>query len=88
MKIQEIRKLKTEDLDKKLSELKLELSKELGSVKMGRAIKNPGKIKQLKKSIARIMTVKREMKTKPKTPKTKGPKAKAKSGKAKPKTNK
>jgi large subunit ribosomal protein L29 len=79
VKIQEIRKLKTEDLDKKLSELKLELSKELGSVKMGRAVKNPGKIKQLKKSIARI---------KPKTPKTKGPKAKVKSGKAKPKTNK
>lgn len=91
MKIQEIRKLKTEDLDKKLSELKLELSKELGSVKMGRAVKNPGKIKQLRKSIARITTVKREMKAKPKSPKTKEPKSEARQKakpKAKPKTKK
>lgn len=67
MKTQEIRKMKAEDLDKKLSELHLELSKELGSVKMGRAVKNPGKIKELRRSIARIMTVKRELKVKPKT---------------------
>ena len=78
MKIQEIRKMKAEDLDKKLSELKLELSKELGSVKMGRAVKNPGKIKQIKKSIARITTGKKETKTKT-------GKAKAKTGKTKTK---
>jgi len=60
VKIQEIRKMKPEDLDKELSELRLELSKELGSVKMGRATKNPGKIGQLHKSIARILTIKNE----------------------------
>ena len=54
--------MKTDDLDKKVSELRLELSKELGNVKMGRAVKNPGKIKQMRKSIAQILTVKREMK--------------------------
>jgi ribosomal protein L29 len=59
--------MKAEDMDKKLSELRLELSKELGSVKMGRAVKNPGKIKQFKKAIARIQTVKRELKLKTKT---------------------
>jgi len=53
--------MKVEDLNKKLSELRLELSKELGSAKMGRAVKNPGKIKELRKSIARILTVKREL---------------------------
>jgi len=62
VKIQEIRKMKPEDLDKKLSELRLELGKELGNVKMGRAVKNPGKIKQLRKSIAQILTVKKEVK--------------------------
>lgn len=62
MKIKEIRKTKPEDLDKKLSELRLELSKELGNVKMGRAVKNPGKIKQMRKFIAQILTVKRELK--------------------------
>lgn len=61
MKIQEIRKMKPENLDKKLSELRLELSKELGSVKMGRAVKNPGKIKQMRKSIAQILTVKKQL---------------------------
>jgi len=54
--------MKPIDLDKKLSELRLELSKELGSVKMGRAVKNPGKIKQMRKSIAQILTVKKELK--------------------------
>ena len=54
--------MKSEDLDKKLSELRLELSKELGNVKMGRAVKNPGKIKQMRKSIAQILTVKKGMK--------------------------
>ena len=62
VKIKEIRKMKPKDLDKKLSELRLELSKELGNVKMGRAVKNPGKIKQMRKSIAQILTVKRDMK--------------------------
>jgi len=64
VKIQEIRKMKPENLDKKLSELRLELSKELGSVKMGRAVKNPGKIKQMRKSIAQILTVKKEKRLK------------------------
>lgn len=63
MKTKEIRKMKNEDFDKKLSELRLELSKELGSAKMGRAVKNPGKIKQIRKSIAKILTVKKENKT-------------------------
>ncbi|MEM5773228.1 MAG: 50S ribosomal protein L29, partial [Candidatus Aenigmatarchaeota archaeon] len=52
--------LKDEDLDKKLSELRLELLKEQGNVRMGRPTKNPGKIKQIKKNIARILTIKKE----------------------------
>lgn len=63
MKIAEIRKMKPDDLDKKISELRLEVAKELGSVKMGRAVKNPGKIKELRKSIAQILTVKKELKS-------------------------
>jgi large subunit ribosomal protein L29 len=64
VKIKELRKMKTEDMDKKLSELRLEMSKELGNVRMGRAVKNPGKIKQMRKSIAQILTLKREIKGK------------------------
>ncbi|OYT42223.1 MAG: 50S ribosomal protein L29 [Candidatus Aenigmarchaeota archaeon ex4484_224] len=62
LKIKDIRKMKTEELNKKLRELKLELMKELANVKMGRPIKNPGKIRSIKKSIARILTVLNERK--------------------------
>ena len=88
MKIQEIRKMKPEDLDKKLSELRLELSKELGNVKMGRAVKNPGKIKQLRKSIAQILTVKSELKAKRPEKKVKKPAKKLTKKSAKKRTKK
>jgi large subunit ribosomal protein L29 len=66
MKIQEVRKLKPEEAEKKLSEMRLEMSKELGGSKMGRASKNPGKIGQIRLSIARILTVKNELRAKSK----------------------
>lgn len=61
MKIKEIRGMEKKDLGKKLSELRLELMKEIGNVKRGRPTKNPGKIHVLKKSIARILTVKKQL---------------------------
>lgn len=64
LKVKQIREMKPEDLEKKLSELKLELVKELGNVKMGRPVKNPGKIKELRRAIARLSTVKQEKKKK------------------------
>lgn len=57
LKVKQIREMKPEDLNKRLSELRLELLKEMGNVKMGRPIKNPGKIRELRKAIARILTV-------------------------------
>jgi len=62
IKIKQIREMKPEELNKKLSELKLELVKELGNVKMGRPVKNPGKIKELRRAVARLSTVKKEKK--------------------------
>lgn len=47
------------DLDNRLAELRLELMKEVGNVKRGRPTKNPGKIRVLKRDIARILTVKK-----------------------------
>lgn len=60
MRIKEIRKLNDEDLEKRLNELKLELLKERGNIEMGGNIKNPGKIKVIRRSIARILTLKKE----------------------------
>ena len=56
IKTKQIKGMKPEDLNSRLKELKLELLKEMGNVKMGRATKNPGKIKEIKKAIARILT--------------------------------
>jgi large subunit ribosomal protein L29 len=60
LRIKEIRKLNDEDLEKRLNELKLELLKERGNIEMGGNIKNPGKIKVIRRSIARILTLKKE----------------------------
>ncbi|MCX6822179.1 MAG: 50S ribosomal protein L29 [Candidatus Aenigmarchaeota archaeon] len=60
MKIKEMRKLNPEDSEKKLNELKLELLKERGNIEMGGNVKNPGKIKIIRRDIARILTLKRE----------------------------
>lgn len=59
-RVKELREMKDEELTKRLSELRLELLKEQGNVKTGRPVKNPGKIKQLRKTIARILTIKKE----------------------------
>ena len=62
MRIKEIRKLSDEDREKRLKELKLELLKERGNIEMGGNIKNPGKIKVIRRDIARILTLKKEKK--------------------------
>lgn len=60
--IKQLRDLKAEELNKRLSELRLELMKEQGNIKMGRPIKNPGKIKVIRRNIARILSIKKERK--------------------------
>ena len=59
MKIEEIRKLSTEDLDKKIKESK----KELFELRLKQAVGNlekPSQIKELRKSVARMKTIQRE----------------------------
>ena len=62
MKAKELKGLKPDELSKRLQELRLELMKEIGNIKMGKASKNTSKVSQIKKDIARILTVKREVK--------------------------
>ncbi len=64
MRIKELRSIDKKDLGKRVSELRLELMKEIGNVKRGRAIKNPGKIRVLRKDIARLLTIKNEKEVK------------------------
>ena len=61
IKTKQIREMKLEEISKKISELRLDLFKEMGNVKMGRPIKNPGRIMELRRTISRLLTVKKEM---------------------------
>ncbi|MEM5799717.1 MAG: 50S ribosomal protein L29 [Candidatus Aenigmatarchaeota archaeon] len=60
MKKKDLKKMSDVDLDKQLKELRLELMKEKGNVEMGGNVKNPGRIRTIRKNIARILTLKRQ----------------------------
>jgi len=64
LKIKDIREMSPEDREEKLKELREELMHERGVAAMGGSPPNPGKIKQLRKSISRLLTVIREEKEK------------------------
>jgi len=60
LKLKEAREMPKEALDKKLSEIRLALAKELGKIRVGGVAENPGKIRDMKKVIARILTIENE----------------------------
>lgn len=60
MKFKELKTLKPEELEKKEQELQLELMKLRSQVAMGTTPKNPGRIRAIKRTIARIKTLKKE----------------------------
>lgn len=57
MKVKELRQLSEQDLKQKMDELYKDLMKENAQISTGTVPKNPGKIKVMKKSIARIKTI-------------------------------
>lgn len=56
IKKKQLKQMNKEDLNKRIDEIRLELSKEAASIAVGMP-KNPGKIKEMKKTIARILTI-------------------------------
>jgi large subunit ribosomal protein L29 len=58
----EIRNLSLEDKEKKITELKTELVRLKTMVKAGGGIENPARIREIRKHIARILTVINESK--------------------------
>jgi len=57
------------DLKHRVSELRLELAKEMAQVRIGGVSKSPGKIKEMRRTIARILTKLSEIKRTQKTQK-------------------
>ncbi len=60
LKIREIRAMNPEERGEKLFELRSELMHERGIAAMGGSTPSPGKIRQIRTSIARIMTIQTE----------------------------
>ena len=64
MRAKEIRAMSEEERMKTLEDLRKELLRERGVVAMGGTSSNTMRIRELRKSIARLLTVKREVKGK------------------------
>jgi large subunit ribosomal protein L29 len=60
LKAKEIREFTPEERREKLNELKSELMHERGVAAMGGSPASPGKIRQLRMSIAKLLTIMRE----------------------------
>jgi large subunit ribosomal protein L29 len=56
-----MREMSREDQEKRLEEFRTELSKVKTMINAGGSIENPGKVKALRKTIARVLTVMREV---------------------------
>lgn len=59
IKINEIKQMDEKSISDKLSELRNELISINAQVAMGTLPENPGRIKEIKKTIAKILTIKR-----------------------------
>jgi len=53
----EIRELSTEEAKERMNDLKKELVEEKGQIETGGFAENPGRMKEMRKTIARIKTV-------------------------------
>ncbi len=81
LRAKDIRKTDGAELDKRLGELRLELAKERGNIHIGGTVTSPGRIREIRKTIARVLTIRSEAgKTNLNTNKTKGKQIKQNTG--------
>ena len=62
MRVKEINALSNEDRDNKLADLRIELARFRTMVNAGGAVENPTRIRELRRTIAQILTVENEKK--------------------------
>ena len=62
MRVKEINALSTEDRANKLSDLRVELARMRTMVNAGGAVENPTRIRELRRTIAQILTIQNEKK--------------------------
>ena len=62
LSMSELRSMSLEDRGERLTELRVELARARTMVKAGGSLENPSRIREIRKAIARILTVDREAK--------------------------
>jgi len=62
LRSEEIRDMSKEEMDDKIFELRSELLRERSKIASGGVADNPGRIKEIRRTIARILTIRTEIK--------------------------
>jgi large subunit ribosomal protein L29 len=60
MRVKEIRSMSAEDRSKRLGEIRVELLRLMTMIRAGGTIESPARVKELRKTIARILTINHE----------------------------
>lgn len=60
LRLTSIREMNSAEREERLRELKVELSQLRAMIRAGGALENPSRVKELRKAIARVMTVQNE----------------------------
>jgi large subunit ribosomal protein L29 len=58
LRVKDLKRMGEKELDKNLSELRLELSKERANIHIGASVTSPGRLREIRRTIARIKTIK------------------------------
>jgi large subunit ribosomal protein L29 len=58
--VSDIRKMKKEELAKKLEDLRKELMRMRSQISQGTAPEKPGRVKEIRRTIAKILTIQKE----------------------------
>lgn len=62
LRLTSIREMNSAEREERLRELKVELSQLRAMIRAGGALENPSRVKELRRAIARVMTVQNEAK--------------------------
>ena len=60
IKKDKLKQMKNEEITTKINEIRLEIAKELSNSKVGGQAKNPGNIRNMRRTVARLMTLKNQ----------------------------
>jgi large subunit ribosomal protein L29 len=64
LRAKDVRKMDDKELEKHIRDLNLELAKEKANIHIGASVTSPGRIREVRRTIARVKTIKNEKRVK------------------------